>query len=264
MRGMSGSVALVTGGARGIGAATVERLLDDGWSVAVVDRCRPHPDVGYPMASADEMAAVVATGGERAWGYEADVADPDEMAGAVAGTVNRFGRLDAVVCAAGVVAGGRPVWEITDGQWAAVLSTDLTGVFVTVRASVPYLVESPAGRVVAVASAAGTLGLASMAAYSAAKHGVVGLTRALAADLAGTSVTANAVAPGSTDTAALAESARIYGLGSVEDFVSHQTPLGRLIQPVEVAATIAWLCSEDSSAITGAVIPVDGGMTATP
>lgn len=264
MNNMSRPVALVTGGARGIGAATVAQLLADGWSVTVVDRCQAHPGVGYAMASSDDLAAVVASGGERARGIDADVADPVAMAEAVAETTATFGQLDAVVCAAGVVAGGQPAWEISDEQWAAVLSTDLTGVFVSARAALPALMEAQAGRVVTVASAAGALGLASMAAYSAAKHGVVGFTRALAADLAGTSVTANAVSPGSTDTAALAESARIFGLTSVEEFVAHQTPLGRLIQPGEVAATIAWLCSEASSAITGAVVPVDGGMTATP
>jgi SDR family mycofactocin-dependent oxidoreductase len=264
MTGMDSPVALVTGGARGIGAATVRALLAEGWAVGVADRTTAHPGVPYAMASPEDLAEVVADGGPRARGFAADASDPEAMAGAVAETVSAFGRLDAVVCAAGVVAGGRPAWEVDDEEWAAVLSTDLTGVFVTVRAAMPTLVSSPNGRVVMVASAAGALGLRHMAPYSAAKHGVIGFTRALAADLAGTTVTANAVSPGSTDTAALAESARIYGLTSVDDFVSHQTPLGRLINPSEVAATIAWLCSPASSALTGAVIAVDGGMTATP
>ena len=260
---MSQSVALVTGAGRGIGAATVQALAADGWHVVAVDRCSPDPAVPYDMASADELAAVVQRAGS-ADAAHADVADADRMAEVVATAVAEHGRLDAVVCAAGIVAGGGPVWEVSDTEWDAVIATDLTGVFTTVRAAMAAVLDAEAGRVVAVASAAGSLGLRHMAPYAAAKHGVIGLVRSLAADLAGTGVTANAVSPGSTVTPALDESARLYDLGSPNDFVRHQEPLGRLIDPREVAATIAWLCSPAASAITGAVVPVDGGMTATP
>ncbi|MEM9200301.1 MAG: mycofactocin-coupled SDR family oxidoreductase [Actinomycetota bacterium] len=261
---MKQPVALVTGAGRGIGAATVSELVANGWWVAAVDRCTPHPAIAYPMASADELAAVVDAADGSASSFHADVADAAAMQAVVADIVADHGRLDAVVCAAGIVAGGAPAWDVDDAEWEAVISTDLTGVFVTVRAAVPTLLETPGGRIVTVASAAGSLGLRHMAPYAAAKHGVIGFTRSLAADLAGTGITANGVSPGSTTTAGLDESARIYDLASVEDFVRHQEPLGRLIEPREVASTIAWLCSPQSSAITGAVIPVDGGMTATP
>ena len=261
---MNRPVAIVTGAGRGIGAATVAALVADGWWVAAVDRCAPHPAAGYPMASAAELEAVVAAADGAAQAFEADVADSTAMADVVAAVTAEHGRLDALVCAAGIVAGGTPAWEVSDDEWSAVMSTDLTGVFTTTRAAVPAMLESASGRIVTVASAAGSLGLRHMAPYAAAKHGVIGFTRSLAADLAGTTITANAVSPGSTTTAGLDESARIYELGSVEEFVRHQEPLGRLIDPGEVAATITWLCSPASSAITGAVIPVDGGMTATP
>jgi len=115
-------------------------------------------------------------------------------------------------------------------------------------------------RIVAVASAAGSTGLYHLAAYSAAKHAVVGLIRGVAMDLAEHGVTANAVSPGSTRTAILKASADVYGLASEEEFAKNQ-PIGRLIEPAEVAASIAWLCSPAASAITGADIAVDGGMT---
>ncbi len=263
---MTRSVALVTGAARGIGAATVERLVADGWSVAAVDICRDQPDLAYPMASRAELDAVVeAAGSGVAMAIEADVCVQAAISAAVAATLDRFGRLDSVVAAAGVAAGGAPVWEVSDAEWQAVLATDLTGVFHTIRAAVPAIRElGRGGRVVCVASAAGSLGLHHMAPYAAAKHGVIGLTRSLAADLAGTGITANVVSPGSTSTAALDASAAVYGFDTADAFVRHQEPLGRLIEPTEVAAAIAWLCSPAASAITGSVIPVDGGMTATP
>ena len=145
----------------------------------------------------------------------------------------------------------RPCWPWTSA-----------GPIAAARVGIPALLRRPAprqGRYLAVASAAATRGMPALAAYGAAKAGVAGLVRGLAADLAGTGVTANAVCPGSTDTAMLAESARLYGLPDTAPFADQQA-IGRLLAPEEVAAALVWLAGEASSALTGAVVPVDGGL----
>lgn len=261
---MNGPVAVVSGAARGIGAATAAALAGDGWHVVAVDACETGGPVSYPTPTRADLDAVVASCGPRAEAWVADVRDAAAIEAVVADVVERHQRLDCVVAAAGVLGRGAPLWELTEDEWSTVVDTDLTGVWLTIRAAVPHVLTSPGPRrVVAVASAAGTLGLRHLGAYAAAKHGVVGLVRSLAADLAGSGVTANAVSPGSTRGVMLDASAAVYGLDDPAELAIHQAPLGRLIEPSEVAATIAWLCTEAASAVTGAVIPVDGGMTAT-
>jgi len=186
------------------------------------------------------------------------------MDGAVAVALEQFGSLEAVVAAVGVIARGPPVWEADERVWVPLFDVNVVGVRRLVQAAVPTLLgqETPRnGRVVAVASAAGMLGLRRLGGYVASKHAVIGLMRALAADLAGTGVTANAVCPGSTRTPILEASAQVYGLDSVEEFAGRQL-LERLLEPEEPAALIAWLCGATSSGVTGAVLAADGGMTA--
>jgi SDR family mycofactocin-dependent oxidoreductase len=261
-------VAVVTGAARGIGAATVCGLAAAGWSVVAVDRAADDPRIPYPLGTREELDDLVAraTGlGPRPGAIVAQVADTtdaDALAAAVAEAEDRFGGLDAMVAVAGVIAGGTPLWEMPADQLEAVLAVDLGGPITAARVGVPALLRRAAprqGRFVAVASTAATKGLPRLAAYGAAKAGVAGLVRGLAADLAGTGVTANAVCPGSTDTAMLAESARLYDLTGTAPFADQQA-VGRLLAPEEVAAALVWLAGETSSALTGAVIPVDGGL----
>ena len=258
-------VALVTGAARGIGAATVVALADAGWSVVAVDRCADDPRLPYALGTEAELAEVVARAGaaSEVRPVVADACSLDDMAAAVALAEGELGGLDALVAVAGVIAGGVPLWEMPPDQEEAILDVNLRSVLVASRVGIPALLRRPqprAGRFVAVASAAATRGLPMLAAYCAAKAGVSGLVRALAAELRGTGVTANAVSPGSTATPILDESARLYGLESAEAFSSQQ-PIARLIRPEEVAATIVWLAGATTDAVTGATVPVDGGLS---
>jgi SDR family mycofactocin-dependent oxidoreductase len=262
-----GRVAVVTGAGRGIGAATVLALVDDGWSVVAVDRASDDPGLGYPMASQTDLDAVVAQADKRAGGghvlsFVADVRDEQALAVAVALAVERFGGLDAAVAVAGVIAGGVPQWQLSLEQERAVLEVNLGGVLNLARVAVPALLSRPqprSGRFLAVASAAASRGMPKLAVYSAAKAGVAGLVRSLAAELADSGVTANAVSPGSTRTPILLESARLYGLDHAEEFATQQT-MNRLLEPAEVAAVLAFLASPASSGMTGAVVPVDAGL----
>jgi SDR family mycofactocin-dependent oxidoreductase len=261
-------VALVTGAARGIGAATVLRLVDDGWAVLAVDLGHDDPDLPYAMASRAELNALVeAANGRvgdpaRVAAFTADVRDLGALSTAVAEAEHRWGGLDAAVAAAGVIAGGVPLWELPVEQEQAVIDIDLGGVVNLARVAVPALLRRPeprSGRFLAVASAAATRGLPMLAAYCAAKAGVAGLIRALAVELGGTGVTANAVSPGSTATPILEESARLYSLADVDSFASHH-PMRRLLSPDEIAAVLAFLASPLSSAMTGTTVPVDAGL----
>ncbi|SHH07944.1 SDR family mycofactocin-dependent oxidoreductase [Jatrophihabitans endophyticus] len=255
-------VAVVTGAARGIGAATVAALAAAGWQVVAVDACTDDPALPYPLASRSQLDAVVAAAGEQAVAHVADVRDVDGLAAAVALAEERFGGLDAAVAVAGVIAGGVPQPDVPLAQERAVVDVNLTGTLNLARVAVPALLRRPAprsGRFLAVASAAATRGLPLLAAYCAAKAGVAAAIRALAVELGPTGVTANAVSPGSTDTDILAESARLYALPDATPFAAQQ-PIGRLLDPGEVAAVLAFLASPAASGTTGAVVPVDGGL----
>ncbi|MET8181770.1 mycofactocin-coupled SDR family oxidoreductase [Streptomyces sp. NPDC005336] len=255
-------VAVVTGAARGIGAAVVRRLAADGWAVVAVDSCTDDPGVPYPLARPDELASL-ARELPRVRTVQADVRDAAALAEAVELAEREFGHVDAAVAAAAVILGGGPVWEQSETDWRTLFDVDVTGVLNLARAAVPALLRGPRprqGRFVALASAAAHRGLWGLGGYCAAKHAVLGLVRGLACDLQGTGVHAVAVSPGSTRTDMLRATADLYDLDDVEKLAENQL-VRRLLEPDEVAAAVAWACSPESAAVTGSVLHADGGFT---
>ena len=260
---MSGRVVLVTGAARGIGAATVRRLVAEGHRVVAVDSCTgTTPEVPYPLATRAELDRVVTEAGDHAIAHAADVRDRAGLQAAVDLAIERWGRLDAAVAAAAVIAGGRPLWETAEENLQLLWDVDVRGVWNTAAVTVPAILAAPdpaGGRFVAVASAAASHGQYGLAGYNAAKHAVVGIVKGLAADLVGTGATACAVSPGSTRTPMLDATAALDGVG-VEEFASNQL-VRRLLAPEEVAATIAFCCSREAAVVNGSVVHADGGFT---
>lgn len=265
-RNVDPPVALVTGAARGIGAATVTALVGAGWRVVATDTCADDPRLPYALGTRAQLEAVVDADRAKIITAVADVRDIGALDQAVETARAHFGHLDAAIGCAGVLAGGTPTWESSADIWDVQIEVNLTGMANLARAAIPSILESHAtlggpGRFVAVASAAGMTGLPLLGAYSASKHGVIGLVRSLAAELGPHGVTANVICPGSTRTPILDASAAVYDLPGPDEFRVHHL-LDRLIEPAEVAALIAYLCSEAGAAITGAVLPIDAGMTA--
>lgn len=256
-------VAIVTGAARGVGAAVVRQLADQGWRVVALDVCADLPGVAYPLGTRDELRRLADEHPESVREVVADVRDAAALTEAVQVAEAEFGGLDAAVAAAAVMAGGSPLWETTDTELDLLFDIDVRGVSNLARAAVPAMLRRPeprAGRFVALASAAAHRGLYHLAGYNAAKHAVVGLIRGLATDLRGTGINATAVSPGSTRTDMLTATAAYYDLDDVEQFAGHQV-VERLLEPEEVAAAVCWLCDERASAITGTVVHADGGFT---
>ncbi len=239
--------ALITGASRGIGAATARLFAQEGWSVAV--------HYNASRAAAEQLAVELSGLGVRAVPIQADVADPEQAERLVRETEGALGPLDAVICNAGVALPQQLLTDTTADQWRRLMSVDLDGMFHTIRAAVPGLVRQKRGAIVTVSSMWGITGGSCETPYSAAKAGVIGLTRALAKELGPSGIRVNCVAPGVIDTA-------MNGHLTPKDLsaLGEETPLCRIGQPVEVAQAIYFLASERASFITGQVLRVDGGM----
>lgn len=249
---LAGRHAVVTGGARGIGAAITRMLAAEGARVTVLGR------------DAARVAAFAAEAPAQRHGVAADVADEGQVAEAFAAARARFGPVAILVNNAGQ-AESAPFLKTERALWDRMLAVNLTGAFLCSRAALPDMLEGGWGRIVTVASTAALTGYAYVAAYCAAKHGVVGLTRALAAEVARRGVTVNAVCPGYTESDLLAASVAtvVAKTGRTPEAaraaLAAGNPQGRILDPAEVADAVRWLCGAGAAGVNGQAIPVCGG-----
>jgi 3-hydroxybutyrate dehydrogenase len=252
---LEGKVALVTGAASGIGKAIAERLADEGAAIVIAD---------IQEQAGEEVAAANRAKGRKAQFVRFDVTDPASIESGFAQVAKTLGPVTILVNNAGI-ARAAPFGKTDQAFWDLMMKVDLTGPFLCIKAAMPGMLQAGFGRIVNIASTAGQTGYAYCAAYCAAKHGLVGMSRALAREYASKPVTINCVCPGYADTpiveSAIANIVSKTGRSredALAELVAHN-PQGRLIQPQEVADAVTWLCLPGSASVTGQNIGVAGG-----
>ncbi len=242
-------VAVVTGGASGIGLGVARGLVADGQRVAIVDR-----DGAAAAAAADELRS----GGATVLDVDVDVADRSSVGAGFDRIRAELGPVEILVTSAGIES-FTPVLDITDEGWDRIIAVNLTGTFTCVQAALPDMLAAQWGRIITISSSSAQSGAPNMAHYAASKGGVIGLTRALAVELARNGITVNTIPPSLVDTP-MARNAEAAGDFPGVDLVGSMVPVGRAGTPADIAAACSYLCSEGGSYITGQIIGVNGGM----
>lgn len=237
-----GRAAVITGGAAGIGLAVAQRLVDSGGRVSLWDR-----DAG---ALEHAQGAL----GSAAEAHIVEVSDPASVEKAAADTAAALERIDALVCSAGITGPNTTTWDYPVDAWQQVMNVNVNGVFLCNRAVVPIMLRQEYGRIVNIASVAGKEGNPNASAYSASKAAVIGLTKSLGKELARTGIRVNCVTPAAVKTAIFDQMTQAH-----IDFMLSKIPMARFGQVEEIAALVAWLCSEECSFSTGAVFDLSGG-----
>ena len=271
---LDGKVALITGGARGQGRSHALTFAREGAEIIICDIADDLPTAPYPLASTGDLAdtaRMVEDLGRRCLAIQADVRDSQGMRGVVERGISEFGHIDILLANAGIESFGKS-WELTDEQWDEMIAVNLTGAWKSCKAVIPRMIERRTGVILITSSIAGLKGLGNQAHYCAAKHGVVGLMRNLAIELAPHGIRVNTVHPSSVDTPIIKNQAMytLFSGGDPDATLEEVTPAFRELnlldtqwmQPQDISNAMLWLASDDARYITGATLPVDAGLMA--
>jgi 2-dehydro-3-deoxy-L-rhamnonate dehydrogenase (NAD+) len=239
---LENQVAIVTGGARGIGFACAQRYIESGAKVAIWD------------IDADAMNSAVTSLGKNATAFKVDVANEVSIASATAEVVGKWGRIDILVNNAGITGPNVKTWDYPPADFRKVIEIDLVAPFLVCRSVVPEMIKAGYGRIVNIASVAGKEGNPTASAYSSAKAGLIGLTKSLGKELATTGVLCNCITPAAAETDIFKQMTQSH-----IDYMKSKIPMNRFVQVEEIAAMVAWLSSADCSFTTGGVFDISGG-----
>jgi len=266
-------VVLITGAAHGMGRAHALAFAREGARLVLCDACRQYSTVPYPLAQPEELAALaseIEQMGRPVIATQTDVTHLSDMQTLAARAQQAFGSIDIVVANAGLYSFA-PGWELSEEQWDETVNVDLKGVWITCKVCIPYMLPRRSGKIICIASTAGEKGMANLAHYVAAKHGVIGLVKTLAIELAPYNINVNAVCPTSVDTA-MCRNQALYDVfaGGPGPQATHEHMLTlmnalnlftdrNLLEPEAVSAAVTWLASDEARHITGSALPVDAG-----